>query len=551
MYIFSQGWKRQVVSPKVRFLRRRELLRALPRDGRGGCWGLEYSASFGGLQDLSNRISVEAFDRDKTAREAMPLISSLRAASLDVVDAVLKWREVVSDPQAIYLWKGTSYLKKMQDDVAFVAGSQIAAVLDCDANNNPFFYTRPPRERAAHDPASQAQRDASGAHSGLVLPHAAYPRVPYEQLLGTHPAIDARPMSASKRRLPPVKQRRGDTTHADACSSRIAAAERALRDEVRLLALGQPSGSGTRPGSAPLARGGGSSCATAERGQRRQTQRGDAEADGELESLRDPDSLTETLVQQRALEHRAATQIQSCWRASCERELLGVKALQKRAAIRIQRLARGYLAKREVTQRLRRHNAARRIQAGARGMLVRSAVSHLLLEHVAATQIQSAWRGCRGRKIARQRLLRRRGATDIQQVWRGYYARSRLDAVDQAKRRWAAAAIQGVWRGARVRAQPEFDARKIRAAIRIQAWWRGLLAREYHRWLRHRRDAGVHLQSWWRGLLARSYVNGLRDAEQEKDYRAFLRHADRRALDIQRVWRGHCARKTASGKGRS
>ena len=494
------------------------------------------------LQELAERASIGSLDRERCTKELMPLVVSTRTTSLEIVESVSKWRETVENPEAIYFWKGVSYLMKMQEDLAFLAYSKLATLLDFKLNNNPLLYPNANRDRADGHIGLQHNDKPSlhNAQGGLILPHASR-RIKYDQLLATKQAVDG----YQQGQLPPVKQKRGESSVVDPYHMRVVAAERTINDEARLLALAHKSGgangkqlSSSHPMTKFHATNDGDGDVPEE------IERVDFDdEDGHVEIVQEDAWLSNNLSKQNALDHRAATRIQSVWRGYCDRCVASAKMEQNNSAVKIQKLARMYLAKKETQKRHRRFIAARKIQSVARGMLARLFVSQINLENGSATYIQAAWRGYKGRRVAGQQVARRRGATDIQRVWKGYYIRSSLQAVDYARKNRAATNIQRVWRGVMVRMRPEFVSSKVEAAIEIQAWWKGIMTRQYCRWVRKRRIAATRIQALQRGIVARKYVESIQDQKQEEDYRAFLKQADMRACDIQRVWRGYNVRK--------
>ena len=50
------------------------------------------------------------------------MLDLFRAASIDVVDEILKWREVKRDHDAAFVWSGINYLLKMTSDLDFLDG---------------------------------------------------------------------------------------------------------------------------------------------------------------------------------------------------------------------------------------------------------------------------------------------------------------------------------------------------------------------------------------------------------------------------------------------
>jgi hypothetical protein len=76
---------------------------------------LNREAYLGRLRSVSRTISR------KFKPEVADMIDLVRAATLDVVEALVIWREAKGDHNAAYNWKGTNYLLKLSSDLDYLA----------------------------------------------------------------------------------------------------------------------------------------------------------------------------------------------------------------------------------------------------------------------------------------------------------------------------------------------------------------------------------------------------------------------------------------------
>lgn len=79
--------------------------------------------------------------------EVADVLDLVRAASLDVVEAVLRWREVKGDHDAAFLWNGVNYLLKMPSDLDYLADFvAIQRWIGFSMQRNPFCVPHPMEE---------------------------------------------------------------------------------------------------------------------------------------------------------------------------------------------------------------------------------------------------------------------------------------------------------------------------------------------------------------------------------------------------------------------
>lgn len=67
------------------------------------------------LQEVSRTVGK------KFKADVADLIDFVRMSSLDVVQAILKWRELKGDMDATFVWNGLNYLLKMPSDLDYLA----------------------------------------------------------------------------------------------------------------------------------------------------------------------------------------------------------------------------------------------------------------------------------------------------------------------------------------------------------------------------------------------------------------------------------------------
>eukprot|EP00672_Neobodo_designis_P018312 CAMPEP_0174829760 /NCGR_PEP_ID=MMETSP1114-20130205/2127_1 /TAXON_ID=312471 /ORGANISM="Neobodo designis, Strain CCAP 1951/1" /LENGTH=353 /DNA_ID=CAMNT_0016063523 /DNA_START=275 /DNA_END=1333 /DNA_ORIENTATION=+ len=108
------------------------------------------------LQELAERYATSTMDKERALRELQALTTPYRNASLDVVEAILRWRQALKSETQPYLWKGVSYLHKMNSDTFFLANSRLRLLLDFEVAGNPLL-----------DPRKTQGADASGKGGAL------------------------------------------------------------------------------------------------------------------------------------------------------------------------------------------------------------------------------------------------------------------------------------------------------------------------------------------------------------------------------------------------
>ena len=458
------------------------------------------------LQELTERCQAQpGFDRDSALRELVPIVASLRNATLDCVEGIGRW-EAGSGLQ--YVWQGVPYLTKLQGDLGFFAYSKAAQLLDFSVADNPLLV----RSEAAR------ARRASGA-----LP----------------------PVAAGRGRDAPV------VTKADPLGERTANAERVLQaaaacgaEEVEedgyLATLEAAEKAQQQKGGGGAGGGGGGGSGG-----------GEAEAEDEGE-VQEDDWLTRTEDRTKEVERGAAVAIQMVYRGFRGRCRVREKRKRRKAALRLQGFARRIVARSAVAQRRRQRDAATTLQALHRGVACREEVRRMRLEAHAAGCVQRTYRGHLGRRRAVQAACERHAARRIQSAWRGHRVRRTLASERGSLQTTMATQIQRCWRGHAARCAVEGEpALRVRgavgAAVVLQAWVRGNAGRAAAAEARERREAAVKLQAWARGNRTRvpppapeageggaAAVAGHRPQQEEERAAA--------ATSIQAQWRGGRAR---------
>ena len=92
-----------------------------------------------------NRLQSVARSVKKKIKPELPdLIDFVRAASLDVVLAVVKWRDSKRDSAAVFMWNGSNYLLRMTTDLDYLADYRaIRKWMGFNLLHNPFCVPCP------------------------------------------------------------------------------------------------------------------------------------------------------------------------------------------------------------------------------------------------------------------------------------------------------------------------------------------------------------------------------------------------------------------------
>ena len=80
----------------------------------------------------------------KMKPEVIDVMDYVRTATLDVIDAILKWRQVKRDHDAAFKWNGINYLLKMSSDLDYLMGYlAIKKWIGFELIRNPFMIPYP------------------------------------------------------------------------------------------------------------------------------------------------------------------------------------------------------------------------------------------------------------------------------------------------------------------------------------------------------------------------------------------------------------------------
>jgi hypothetical protein len=397
-----------------------------------------------------------------------PLIINLRKATLDVMEAVASWRQALGY-NAVYLWRGSSYLLKLAVDLEPLAAfPALIQRFPCKVVGNCFLnldQSNPVRvvhrgEAAAERPLMPVRtallppilRPAGQQKDGSVIPVERFSRA--VSMLLAEPALFA-------------DFQRTTVVHTfDLIDSTTydAHAAKQLKDIVfnqAHAALDFPH----------LALGAAAAAA---------------------------DELTPHERQMIA----AAMDIQRVWRGHCARKRTAVRRGEHRAAIKIQRVQRQLLAKSDVDHRRQRHLAAAKIQGVARGVATRCALQKFRALGRVAIILQTAWRAYCARTWVSRLLAVSRCARTIQRWYRGHLARRWVPKHKAKVYTAAATQIQRMWKGGAIRTGKTADPRSIRAAIVIQKYWRRFLAIVLASKLRAVKNAAQRIQRFGKKIAA-------------------------------------------------
>lgn len=367
-----------------------------------------------------------------------PLIINLRKATLDVVEAVASWRQALGY-NAVYLWRGSSYLLKLAVDLEPLAAfPALVQRFPCTLVGNCLLNLDQPNplrvvhrsEAAAEKPLMPVRtallppilRPAGQQKDGSVIPPEMFARA--TEMILAEPAL-----FADYRRTTVVHT--FDLIDATTYDAHVAKQLKDIVFNSTHAALDFPH----------LALGAAA-------------------------------AATDELTPHERLMIAASIDIQRVWRGHCARKLTAVRRSQHRAAVKIQRVQRKLLAKSEVDQRRLRHLAAAKIQGVARGVATRGALQRYYALGRVAVVLQTAWRAHRARKWVAYLLAVSRCARTIQRWYRGHLARRWVPQHKLQTYTTAAVQIQRLWKGGALRASRQVDPRAIRAAVSIQTCWR-------------------------------------------------------------------------------
>jgi len=407
------------------------------------------------------------------ARDVRQVVTRLRKATFAVLDAVAAWRRALGY-DAAYRWRGTSYLLKMQTDLAFVASvPAVAHAIGTTTVGNPLLdpsYNRPPN--------AGGNGVAAGANPTAGLRRADTMRMPVAVLAG----------SVS-----------GNGGGAGFSAERYAEARAVLHAEPEVWHAARKAARTYRFDAGDI---------------------GDVDAD-----------VVDSAIEECMFVPPEDFQGGPGGRGRAVREMQEHMAVVARV-VRIQRAVRRMLAGRHAAIVARRHNAARRIQAIARRIVATNAAERRRREVRGAVAIQAAIRGCltRMRMSARPKLtdtaaalriqcayrrhaaqetvaLHRalfRAAARIQALFRGFKGRQAARARESEVMAGAASSVQRVWRGAALRKSGRGNPRVLAAVARIQRWFRGWRDRRYADMLRGLQRAAIVIQRATRRRLLRT-----------------------------------------------
>eukprot|EP01064_Diplonema_japonicum_P032014 TRINITY_DN592_c0_g2_i13.p1 TRINITY_DN592_c0_g2~~TRINITY_DN592_c0_g2_i13.p1 ORF type:complete len:2420 (+),score=598.21 TRINITY_DN592_c0_g2_i13:132-7391(+) len=514
------------------------------------------------LQELTERAQTQQLDKDQLVKEINHIIHSLRTATLDCVEFISKWENLQGPTYQPYLWKGVSYLSKLQTDLTFFGYSKIANYLDFSVVGNPLLIR------------NEESRHGNGAG------------------------------------LPPVKQGKEHSgiSKSDPLGERLTMAQQYLKrvagvagDEIEeegyLYGLEEDEAEGEDEKEVPeddwLARTEDRSkevegqaavhvqrvyrgfrdrnCAKQKSRQRRaavvlQKLGRKINAKHETSLLRAKRSAAQRIqsyqrgitsrekVKHIRLERFCATEIQRNYRGYLGRRISTAKAYERGAVVKIQAVFRGFSTRKrlETSRKTTCHTAAVMIQKHWRGRLVRSDVRFDKSKLGAVEKLQSWNRGIIARNVSGRMKSERSSAMKIQAWLRGCMARQRAAEIRAERRATsnedaliladkAATTVQAGWRMHSTRQRVKRDVQEKReeqAATSIQAHFRGHDVRKHKKkdsYVQEHNEAATKIQTQYRMRKARKDL-----AERKKLHSS--------AVNIQRIERGRQARTVVKSK---
>jgi hypothetical protein len=408
------------------------------------------------LQDLCERVVSQdrRHEQDGSVAEAVPplpleastarqfrqLLTKLRKATFDVLRSLESWRTTLGY-DAVYLWRGASYVMKMRLDCAFLAAhASIVQSLNLSVIDNPLLD--PTKHRLSPKVPADAVNEAVAqvtAHSGLVPARA----VQTATSTGYSPQqyAEARAILAKEQSIWAEFQRSSKVFEFQAADDGEVDSDviQSVYDEC-FFRIPEEFSVGSR-----------------------------------RKAARD--------MQDRMIVISRVVRIQRAVRKMLAIRYAAAVDRRRRAASKIQAHVRRLIARRVVAERRAASNAASKIQALARGVLVRHVQTRSRTLGNAALVVQCAYRQYRARVTVSMMRHLHKAATTIQALYRGATGRRRARELRTGAAADAACRVQKVWRGSSLRKSGRAAPRRIAAAVRIQTWYRGLVARRYARML--------------------------------------------------------------------
>lgn len=428
------------------------------------------------------QAQLESESGSTTKRQLGQYLSHVRKCTFEVLSTISQWRESLGY-EAIFLWRGTSYVIKMMSDLEFVAQCPticnkvrfaIAANPLLDPRHTKGAVMRGRRDRRDD---SDIDREREEFDSGMAL--ATYSR-PTTRQLGSR---ETRMTSAADDERRKITREMFDQAEdllfkeATLWKQFVANAK-----QVRFDALEVAS-------DEILLRAARRECMFNDEAIE-QVQAGRARRTEHSERLR---LISRVVTMQRAV------------RGMLARKRAKEQALRVSAAVAIQTQFRRLLAAKEVQTVRRKYVAATKIQALHRGRAVRSSVRARtagILKHKKAVVIQCAWRVSRARTELAMRRRMHVLVTSIQSMVRGFLVRKGV-CLDSPARTVAACKIQATWRGASLRHSKQADPKFVRAARKLQRWFRAKNALRFAARLKEVNRAATKIQALLRGAHVR------------------------------------------------
>ena len=425
-------------------------------------------------------------DTSKKPKKFQPILNSIRSSSFDVVEQMDEWRKHLGY-DAIYLWRGTSYLCKMATDLNFLVNTPLLPKVQCQVVGNPFLNPQRQADRPQTSPDTlETQQTMTGGKPSL-------PALKYRT--GTA----AGPFGAF-----PMKKTNEGASALLFPQERYADAEAILRAEPELFRKYLATARSHSFDDPAI--------------------ENNAEIDPfiakSLEAVRFvPENLQEALEEanEQASEARiqaaAATKIQRVCRGIIGRKAARELRKQHDAARKLQGMYRYWFARKRHNLLKTRYQAAIKIQAISRGIAVRQRHARQQRENAAAARIQGLYRGFAARRFVTMWRAVWTAAIRIQRTFRSHTSRKQTTVYKSVKYNTAACEIQKVWKGLRLRESGQANPKMLKAAVTIQRYVRGWIARRWYRnyLIINRRAAKV--QAVMRGHAERQKTKQMLDSK--------------------------------------
>jgi hypothetical protein len=411
------------------------------------------------------------------------VINSVRIHSFQVVESLNEWRRHLGY-DAIYLWRGTSYILKMSSDLLFLVSTPLLSRVGCAIAGNPML--NPVRKIDAIETFGGVRTStgvASGSAPSGEPKGAVLPPINFKGSSGPFGYVPAKKSTNGASSLLYTPERYAD---AESTIRREPALYREFLAQNTPVSFAAPETE--EPEVDPVV----------------------MKAVDEIRFV--PEDIQAAIEEQSKLAEdgrrarAAAVVLQRVARGIIGRRLATSLRKKHEAARKIQSLYRVWAARKRAAKLKERKRAAMAIQSIARGGATRVRAQVAKVQGEAAAKVQALYRGWKARREVNLWRMLWLCAIRIQKVFRSYASRKRTLEYKKQTYNAAASNIQKVWKGLRLRESGVADPRRLKAATRIQRVVRGFLARSYYIRLKEVNDKARKITAVIKGHHTRQQV---------------------------------------------